>query len=197
MNELSDIPRVLEYVTVKRNLPLTWRSYGHWWVELDGTESYGWWPAKAAGIVRLVRGSDGVLNGGASRTVDPNHGLPGDHEFHPVLTRHRSDDEVRASIRSMAQSFAGEWRWSTRPSMNCRLFQLALFDAIGIVDGAGNYHTRGGGCPALAPVRRIEGRITGRRRWPRNLPQPGVRVADLELVVRREAPPASVRSATA
>lgn len=74
MNELSDIPRVLEYVTVKRNLPLTWRSYGHWWVELDGTESYGWWPAKAAGIVRLVRGSDGVLNGGASRTVDPNHG---------------------------------------------------------------------------------------------------------------------------
>ncbi|HXH56545.1 hypothetical protein [Iamia sp.] len=197
MSELSDIPRVLEYVTVKRNLPLTWRSYGHWWVELDGTESYGWWPAKAAGIVRLVRGSDGVLNGGASRTVDPNHGLPGDHEFHPVLTRHRSDDEVRASIRSFAQSFAGGWRWSTRPSMNCRLFQLALFDAIGIVDGTGNYRTRGGGCPALAAGRRIEGRITGRRRWPRNLPQPGVRVADLELVVRREAPPASVRSATA
>ena len=199
MSDLTDVPRVLEYVTVKRNLPLTWRSYGHWWVELDDSESYGWWPAKAAGIVRLVHGSDGVLNGGASRTVDPNHGLPGDHEFHPVLIRQRSDDDVRASIRSFAQSFAGEWRWSTRPSMNCRLFQLALFDSIGIVDGTGNYHTRGGGCPALAPVRRIEGRITGRRRWPRNLPEPGVRVADLGLSVRDrpDDPRASVRSATA
>ena len=35
-------PRVVEFVTVKRNAPLAGRSYGHWWVELDGVESYGW-----------------------------------------------------------------------------------------------------------------------------------------------------------
>lgn len=181
MTAMTEFPRVLEFVTVKRNLPLTWRSYGHWWVKLDGVESYGWWPAKRAGIIRLVRGGPGVLNAGESIAVDPNHGVPADHEFHPVLVTSRTDDEVRESIRTFARSYEGEWRWSTRPSMNCRLFQLALFDAAGVVDGTGSYHTRGGGCPALAPVRRVGGRLTGRRRWPRNLPQPGVRVADLEL----------------
>lgn len=199
MTDLAEVPRVLEFVTVKRNLPLTWRSYGHWWVELDGVESYGWWPARRVGIIRLFTGSDGVLNAGESSTVDPNHGVPADHEFHPVLVARRSDDDVRRSIRAFATSFAGEWRWSTRPTMNCRLFQLAMFDAVGLVDGTGNYHTRGGGCPALAPVRRVEGRLTGRRRWPRNLPEPGVRVAAVGLAERgvSDRPPPSVRSVPA
>jgi len=65
--------------------------------------------------------------------------------------------------------------------MNCRLFQLALMDAAGLVDGTGNYHTRGAGCPALGPVRRVAGRFGGERRWPRNLPHPGQRVADLAI----------------
>jgi len=193
MTAPNDVPRVLDFVVVKRNVPLTWRSYGHWWVELDGVESYGWWPTRRTGIVRLVLGGDGVLNAGESSNVDPNHGVPADHEFHPVLVAPRTDDEVRDAIRSFATSFAGEWRWSTRPSMNCRLFQLALFDVIGVVDGTGSYHTRAGGCPALAPVRRMQSQVTGRRRWPRNLPQPGVRVADLDL----SDPARPVRSATA
>jgi len=66
--------------------------------------------------------------------------------------------------------------------MNCRLFQLALFDAVGLVDGTGNYRTRGAGCPALAPLRRLAFRITGRRYWPTNLPPPGARVADVDRV---------------
>ena len=199
MTAVAEVPRVLEFVTVKRNLPLTWRSYGHWWMELEGLESYGWWPAKAVGIARLFRGGPGVLNGGRSFTVDPNHGLPADHEFHPVLVTPRTDDEVRAAIRAFAGSFQGEWRWSTRPTMNCRLFQLALFDAVGIVDGTGNYHTRGSGCPAMAPLRRVAGRLTGRRRWPRNLPPPGVRVAEVGIAGsgQIDQPECPVRSAAA
>ncbi|MGH9227105.1 MAG: hypothetical protein ACRD2W_25760 [Acidimicrobiales bacterium] len=179
----APIPRVVEFVTVKRNAPLTGRCYGHWWIEMDESESYGWWPAHSpVGLRTLVRGCRGVLNGigvvdGASAARDPSHGLPADHEFHPVLVRDRTDDEVRSAVRGFAQTFGGEWRWSTRPTMNCRLFQLALFDAVGLVDGTGNYHTRGAGCPALAPLRRLLGRFSGRRRWPRNLPAPGHRVA--------------------
>ena len=135
------------------------------------------------GLWDLLAGVGGVLNGvgvvlDGSPTRDPNHGLPADYEFHPVLVVPQTNDEVRAAVRAFAVSFAGGWRWWTRPTMNCRLFQLALFDAACLVDGTGNYHTRGAGCPALAPVRRTAGRLTGRRRWPRNLPGPGQRVVE-------------------
>lgn len=110
------------------------------------------------------------------------------YEFAPVLTVPRSDDEVRQLIRRFAMDFSGEWKWSTRPTMNCRLFQLALFDFVGLVDGTGNYMTRGAGCPALAPVRRSLGRKTGRRQWPRNLPPPGPRVAEVLQPGQRTPP---------
>ena len=177
------VPRVVDFVTVKRSVTLAGRSYGHWWVELDGDESYGWWPGHPIRLRQLLQGVPGTLNGlgvspDASPTRDPSHGLPGDYEFHPVLVQRRSDPEVREGIRRFARTFRGEWRWSTRPTMNCRLFQLAMFDAIGLVDGTGNYRTRGAGCPALGPVRRVAARVSGRRRWPRNLPPPGRRVGE-------------------
>ncbi len=180
------VPRVLEFVTVKRNVPLTGRSYGHWWLELDEDESYGWWPARPVGLVGLLRGTGGVLNGlgvadGGSPSRDPNHGLLADYEFHPVLLADRADRGVRAALRAFARDFKGGWRWSTRPTMNCRLFQLALMDAADLVDGTGNYRTRGAGCPALAPIRRGAARLDGRRRWPTNLPRPGQQVAALGL----------------
>ena len=176
------VARVVDFVVAKRNEPLVGRSYGHWWIELDGVESYGWWPAEPVGLRRLLTGTAGVLNGvgtadGGTRTRDPNHGQLADHEFHPVLVVERSDDALREAIRAFAAGFVGDWRWSTRVSMNCRLFQLALFDHVGLVDGTGNYHTRGRGCPALTPVRRAGSRVSGRRRWPRNLPAPGEAVA--------------------
>lgn len=175
-------PRRLEFITVKRNTALAGRSYGHWWIEIDGVESYGWWPARAVRLDRLFRGVPGVLNGlgsrtGASPTRDPNHGLVADYEFHPVLIRPSTDDAVRDGIRAFVATFEGEWRWSTRQCVNCRVFQLLMFDAAGLVDGTGNYHSRGAGCPALASSRRVIGKWSGRRRWPRNLPQPGRRVA--------------------
>jgi hypothetical protein len=185
-------PRMVEFVVAKRNVPMAGRSYGHWWVEVDGVESYGWWPARCPVRLReLVRGTAGVLNGvgvvpDGTLTRDPDHGLPADYEFHPVLVVARTDVELRNAIRNFASSFAGGWRWSIRPTMNCRLFQLALFDAVGLVDGTGNYYTRGSGCPALAPLRRVVGRASGRRRWPRNLPQPGERLADVAAAVVSE-----------
>ena len=195
------VPRVATFVTVKRNVPLTGRSYGHWWVELEGEESYGWWPGRCPlGLRGIIRGTAGVLNGisvtsDGTPTRDPNHGLVADYEFHPVLIKDRTDDEVRDAIRSFAAGFRGEWRWSTRPTMNCRLFQLALMDAAGLVDGTGNYHTRGSGCPALIPVRRLATRLDGRRRWPFNLPEPGQRVTDIGLGDSPSGCPISVQQA--
>lgn len=183
------VPRVLEFVTVKRNIPILGRSYGHWWIEVDGTESYGWWPARSPLRTRdVLLGGAGVLNGaettieagargGANR--DPNHGLTADYEFNPILVTPRTNDDVRHSIRTFATSFEGRWRWSTRPTMNCRLFQLALFEAAGMVDGTGNYRTRGGGCPLLGPLRRVATRLSGRRYWPTNLPAPGRPASDV------------------
>jgi hypothetical protein len=175
----------LPFVTVKRNTPLACRSFGHWWIEVDDEESYGWWPARLPVRFRdALRGVPGVLNGvgvtdDGTATRDPNHGQLADHEFHPVLMTPRTDDAVREAIRCFATSFSGEWRWSTRPTMNCRLFQLELFDAVGLVDGTGNYRTRGAGCPALAPARRAAARLDGQRRWPRNLPTPGRPATDV------------------
>ncbi len=69
-----------------------------------------------------------------------------DHEFHLVLVLARTDDEVRVTLRCFASAFRGEWRWWARSTMNCRLFQLTLLEAAGLVDGTGDYHTRGPGC---------------------------------------------------
>lgn len=189
---LEPVPRSLAFITVKRNLLQIGRSYGHWWVELDNDESYGWWPARSSlGLGGVIAGTSGVLNGsataGGAPPQDPNHGLTADHAFHPVLVVPRTDDEVRSIIRRFASTFSGEWRWATRPTMNCRVFQLALFDVAGLVDGTGNYRSRGGGCPAVAPIRRITGSITGRRRWPRNLPRPGQRVLDPDASAPRQS----------
>lgn len=188
-------PRAIRFVVVKRNVPQVGRSYGHWWIEVDDAESYGWWPGRSPLRTRdILFGGHGVLNGGGvaidgAPSRDPNHGLPADYEFHPVLVLTRTDDDVRAAICRFATTFRGGWRWSTRPTMNCRLFQLALFDAVGLVDGTGNYRTRGGGCPAIAPLRRIGSRVTGRRYWPRNLPAPGQRVDDVLAPEARLLPP--------
>ena len=188
-------PRVITSITAKRNVPLAGRSFGHWWLEVGEDESYGWWPSRLPLRFRdALRGVPGVLNGvgvtdDGTPTHDPNHGLPADYEFHPVLLDSKTDDELRVGIRAFARDFADEWRWSTRPTMNCRLFQLALFDAVGLVDGTGNYFTRGTGCPALAPARRVAGRVTGTRHWPRNLPNPHpMECTDRPITLRRCAP---------
>ena len=91
-----------------------------------------------------------------------------------------SDEDLRQAVRSFVDDFLGEWRWSSIAlTMNCRLFQLTLSDAVGLVDGTGNHHIRGSGCLVVAPARRLTARLTGLRRRSRNLPAPGRKVSEL------------------
>jgi hypothetical protein len=157
-------PRSLLYLTVKRD-NTSWRTlYGHWWVELNDEESYGWWPASVPLRIRdLVRGTDGVLNGvgllGMNGTWlrDPNHGQPAAHAFHPILQVVKSDEQVRHDVRRFAHRYRSRWRWhwsAQRSAGTCRGFQDDLFAAVGLADGAGRLHTRGSGCPFLYQLRR-------------------------------------------
>ena len=175
--------RVVEAVTVKRNGLHVGRTYGHWWVELGDDESYGWWPSLCPVRFRdVLAGIPGVLNGvgvhpDGTPTQDPYHGTVADHEFHPVVVENLDDDEVSDRVRSFAHGFVGEWRWATHPTDNCRTFQLALLAHAGLVDGTGNFHTRGRGCPVLGPWRRATQAVTGSRASPRNLPEPSAAIS--------------------
>jgi len=168
-------------VVVKRNNPSLLDVYGHWWVEIDEVESYGWWPAvRPVPVAKAIRGVPGVLNGvgghnGGSATVDPRHGELADHAFHPV-TVDRSDDQIIAGIRRFAATFDGGWRWSIRPAVNCRSFQADLLTAAGLVVPDGYAHSAGGGCPFLASPRRWRDRLAHHR--------VNLRRADLPLLGR-------------
>lgn len=157
-------PRSLLYMTVKRD-NTSWRTlYGHWWVELDEQESYGWWPVTVPLRMRdLVRGTDGVLNGvglfglEGSWFRDPNHGHPATHAFHPTLEVVKPDEQVRLDVRRFAHGYRTRWRWhwsARRSAGTCRGFQDDLFTAVGLADGPGQLHTRGSGCPFLYQLRR-------------------------------------------
>lgn len=158
-------PRTLLFVTVKRD-NTSWRSlYGHWWVEVDGVRSYGWWPATVPLRMRdLLRGTDGVLNGvgllglRGDRDRDPNHGQPAVHAFHPVLVRPLTDDDVRFRLAGFARGYGSRWSWhwsARRSSGTCRHFQDQLLAAAGLTEPAGLLHTRGSGCPFLYQPRRL------------------------------------------
>lgn len=152
-------------MTVKRD-NTSWRSlYGHWWLEVDGQESYGWWPtAVPLQTVDLLRGTSGILNGigllGLKGTWyrDPNHGLEAMHAFHPTLILAKPDEQVRREIRSFAHGYRAPWRWhwtSERSAGTCRAFQDELFASVGLVEGPRQLHTRGSGCPFLYQFRRV------------------------------------------
>jgi hypothetical protein len=62
--QVSPVPRVLTFVTIKRNIPRFRDTYGHWWIEVDGLESYGWWADHCPLRIRAILfGSRGMLNG--------------------------------------------------------------------------------------------------------------------------------------
>lgn len=159
-------PRTLLYVAVKRD-NTSWRSlYGHWWLEVDERESYGWWPAMVPlAVGDLLRGTSGILNAvgllGLKGTWyrDPNHGQPAMHIFHPVLTTVQTDEQVRTEVRRFAHGYCARWRWhwnAERASGTCRSFQDDLFAAVGLVEGRDQLHTRGSGCPFLYHFRRAQ-----------------------------------------
>jgi hypothetical protein len=150
------VPRTVSFITVKRINPRLGDTMGHWWIEMDGVESYGWWPARRpVGLRAFAFGTKGTLNGGRAfadgrpSARDPHHLDAAPHVFHPRLLVRKSDRRVRAEIRSFAERFESKWRWSARATTrDCRRFQLALFEAVGLDDGE-HLDTRGRGCPFL------------------------------------------------
>ena len=164
VRESGGVPRVLTFAVVKRidpQLPNTW---GHWWIEL-GDESYGWWPFPCPmGWRGAMLGSRGCLNGiattaGGTSTRDAYHGDEPDHWFHPTLIVDKTDDQVRAEIRAFAQSYVGgfrwQWWWLRQPAENCRTFQQAMFETVGLFEEPEYLFTRGSGCPFMYPFRRV------------------------------------------
>ncbi len=163
-------PRRLPFVSVKRNIPQFRDSYGHWWIEVDGTESYGWWSMRCPlSIPQVIVGTIGTLNGvggdvaGGTPTTDPRHGEDADFAFQPLLLAGKSDTQVRDEIRAFAASYGGRWGWPwwwrRTPMTNCHTFQLDLFTAIGLTEGAELLYTRGPGCPFMFLVRRLRWRL--------------------------------------
>ena len=108
--------------------------YGHWWIEIDGKESYGWWPKAPVDLKGTLLGVDGELNGqtnfGGTATLDPHHGdrSSGVNVFDVYSTQPR--DTVIQSIRSFSNSYSGNWSWPI--GQNCHSFQDALLDNHGM-----------------------------------------------------------------
>ena len=153
---------------VKRIDPRLLNTWGHWWIELDDDESYGWWPSPCPmGWRGAMLGSDGCLNGidgdnSGTLTRDAYHGDEPDHWFHPTLIADKSDDQVRAEIRAFAHSYRGgfrwQWWWLRQPADNCRTFQDRMFTAVGLFEEPEYLYTRGSGCPFMYPFRRVKWR---------------------------------------
>lgn len=106
--------------------------YGHWWFEIDGAESYGWWPKDHVGLKATLGGTEGELNGqsnfGGSAKRDPHDGDgDADQEFHPVvaLDDTRTDEQIKTCLRDFANAYSGEWRWTFGAGQNCHTFQRA------------------------------------------------------------------------
>ncbi len=170
--------RTLSWVTIKRNNPGFKDTYGHWWLEIDGRESYAWWAVRCPlRLQDVLFGTQGVLNGlaspqlGGTATTDPRHGEIGDHTFHPWLPSDGSDEQVRADIRRFARSYAGRWGWQwwwRRQRMtNCHTFQDDLFAAVGLTEPLEFRYTRGPGCPFQYQLRRCAWWVSDGLRGPR------------------------------
>ncbi|CAD5370209.1 conserved hypothetical protein [Rubrivivax sp. A210] len=103
--------------------------YGHWWVEIDDSESYGWWPASPVGLEGTLGGVQGVVNmmegAGGTSTRDPHHGDPGDEEFSPRVKNGKSAAFIKQSMRDFVAGFetnyGSVWRWPMK--YNCHSFQ--------------------------------------------------------------------------
>ncbi len=133
------VPRKLRFITMKRkHIELSGSDkYGHWWTEIDGKESYGWWPKYQVGFKGTMLGVEGELNGmtsfGGTRTQDPHHGDSAPDTFHPVLKDPtKTNAQVEAEIRTFASSYSGEWRWTFGFGQNCHTFQESLMDNVGL-----------------------------------------------------------------
>jgi RHS repeat-associated protein len=110
--------------------------YGHWWIEIDGTESYGWWPKHGVDYKGTLFGVDGELNGqttfGGTPTLDPHHGdrSVGVNEFRVYGDSSVSKALYVHQIRTFAASYNGGWSWPW--GQNCHSFQDRLLKETGL-----------------------------------------------------------------
>jgi hypothetical protein len=132
--------RTLNFITMKRkHIALKGEDkYGHWWTEINNSESYGWWPKYPVGLWGTLTGVEGELNGitsfGGTATTDPHHGDSAEDTFHPELTNSKTDTQVKEEIRNFASSYSGEWRWTFGWGQNCHTFQRSMMDMVGLVE---------------------------------------------------------------
>ena len=112
--------------------PFREEKYGHWWVEIDGSESYGWWPKYSVGLWETLTGTDGELNGQTSfrgtPTKDPHHGDSADESFNPTAPSGTTNASIKTCIRKFTKSYSGEWRWTLGWGQNCHTFQEDMME---------------------------------------------------------------------
>ena len=133
--------------------------YGHWWFEIDGSESYGWWPDRKVGALDTLMGVPGDLNGRKGKfrgteTTDPHHGDAADEEYAATIDyggflgfnirelEHGSGKgtkcdcakpgEIKDCMREFATSFGGDWShpWGN----SCHDFLAQAMDACCLDD---------------------------------------------------------------
>ena len=112
--------------------------YGHWWIEIDGKESYGWWPKGQVGLMDTLFGTEGELNRmsrpGGSPTLDPHHGdygrVPGVNAFDVYGDLSVSKATYVDQIRAYANSYSGSWSWPF--GQNCHSFQEGMLNKLGL-----------------------------------------------------------------
>jgi len=127
------MPQIRSIVIKRKHIdPGAEDKYGHWWFELNGTESYGWWPKyPVSGTMETFLGVEGELNGITSFVGrinrDPHHGEQADEEFHPSTDAgdNRTESEIMDCLRAFALSYAGKWQWFFGFGQNCHTFQSA------------------------------------------------------------------------
>lgn len=108
--------------------------YGHWWVEIDDAESYGWWPGAQVSLRGTFVGVSGDLNGtarfGGTPTMDPHHGDPAEEMFHPLVANGKPASAIKDCVRAYARGYSGKWSWPW--GQNCHSFQEAMMKHCGL-----------------------------------------------------------------
>lgn len=110
--------------------------YGHWWVEIGKSESYGWWPKNPVGYTDTVTGVQGELNGqtsfGGTSTRDPHHGdrSEGVNFFNVYTQNAASTSGIDNSIRNFSKNYSGNWSWPL--GQNCHSFQESFMEKLNL-----------------------------------------------------------------
>lgn len=144
------VKRIIVTVTVKRDhIEGLFRAligdkqgveYGHWWIEIEGKESYGWWPSIGVPGLNALFGVPGQLNGmlhnPGTPTRDLHHGDPGDEEFHPVVESGDSAAVIKSCLRTFAQRYSGRWSWPW--GQNCHSFQEEMMEHCHLAEPSGD-----------------------------------------------------------